>query len=298
MRSSSEDQVAGQPLAGIVGEDEWTKTIRPVSGWFDIHLGELWRYRDLIMLFVRRDFVAIYKQTILGPLWYLVQPIMTTLIFTVIFGKVAKISTDGLPPVMFYLSGVVAWRYFADCLQKTSNTFTDNAHMFGKVYFPRLTVPLSVVISNLIAFAIQLVLFAGFWIYFYAKGTAIHLQLAGLLLPILILQMAALGLGCGIIVSSLTTKYRDLTHLVGFGVQLWMYATPVVYPLSIIPEKYQWLMALNPMTPIIEAFRYAFLGVGTVDVCSIATSAAMTLVLLFVGVVLFSRIEKSFMDTV
>ena len=277
---------------------EWTKTIRPVSGWFDIHLGELWRYRDLIMLFVRRDFVAIYKQTILGPLWYLIQPIMTTLIFTVIFGKVAKISTDGLPPVMFYLSGVVAWRYFADCLQKTSNSFVANAHIFGKVYFPRLTVPLSVVISSLISFSIQMVLFACFWGYFYVKGTAIQLQFAALLMPLLVLQMAALGLGCGIIVSSLTTKYRDLAQLVGFGVQLWMYATPVVYPSSIVPERYQWLMAINPMAPIIEAFRYAFLGVGTVNFSNIATSLVMTLVLLFVGVVLFSRIEKSFMDTI
>jgi len=278
--------------------NNWTLTIRPVSGWFDIRLGELWRYRDLIMLFVRRDFVAIYKQTILGPLWYLIQPIMTTLIFTVIFGKVAKIPTDGLPPVMFYLSGVVAWRYFADSLEKTSTTFVSNAHIFGKVYFPRLTVPLSVVISNLIAFAIQLLLFAGFWIYFYAKGTAIHLQFAVLFLPLLILQMAFLGLGCGIIISSLTTKYRDLTQLVGFGVQLWMYATPVVYPSSIIPEKYQWLMALNPMASIIETFRYAFLGVGTVNISNVVTSVVMTLVILLAGVVLFSRIEKSFMDTV
>jgi len=280
------------------GDERWTSTIRPVSGWFDLHLNELWRYRDLIMLFVCRDFVSIYKQTILGPLWYLIQPIMTTLIFTVIFGKVAKISTDGLPPVMFYLSGVVAWRYFADCLQNTSNTFVINAHIFGKVYFPRLTVPLSVVISSLISFAIQLALYASFWIYFYLKGTAIELQLAVVLLPLLVIQMAALGLGCGIVVSSLTTKYRDLTQLVGFGVQLWMYATPVVYPSSIIPEKYQWLMAINPMAPIVEMFRYSFLGVGTVSFGSVATSVVMTLVILFVGVVLFSRIEKSFMDTV
>ena len=285
-------------LEATTDEQQWTSTIRPVSGWFDIRLGELWRYRDLIMLFVRRDFVAIYKQTILGPLWYLIQPIMTTLIFTVIFGKVAGIPTDGLPQVMFYLSGVVAWRYFADSLEKTSNTFVANAHIFGKVYFPRLTVPLSVVISNLIAFAIQLLLFAGFWVYFYAKGTAIQLQFAALFLPMLILQMAFLGLGCGIIISSLTTKYRDLTQLVGFGVQLWMYATPVVYPSSIIPEKYQWLMALNPMASIIEVFRYAFLGTGTVNVGNVVTSVVMTLVILFVGVVLFSRIEKSFMDTV
>ncbi len=298
MNSSGSGQSNRRSLTCSVKEEEWTSIIRPVSGWFDISLGELWRYRDLILLFVRRDFVSIYKQTILGPLWYLIQPIMTTLIFTVIFGKVAKISTDGLPPVMFYLSGVVAWRYFADCLQKTSNTFVGNAHIFGKVYFPRLTVPLSVVISNLISFAIQLLLFAGFWFYFYAQGSAIRLQAAAFFLPLLILQMAALGLGCGIIVSSLTTKYRDLTQLVGFGVQLWMFATPVVYPSSIVPEKYQWLMALNPMVSIIEAFRYAFLGVGTVHISNIVTSVMMTLVLLFVGVVLFSRIEKSFMDTV
>jgi len=298
VNSLNKDQLTSQARTGFPREEEWTSTIRPVTGWFDINLGALWRYRDLIMLFVRRDFVSIYKQTILGPLWYLIQPIMTTLIFTVIFGNVAQISTDGLPPVMFYLSGVVAWRYFSDCLQNTSNTFVGNAHIFGKVYFPRMTVPLSVVISNLIAFAIQLVLFSAFWIYFYSKGSAIQLQLAALLLPLLILQMAALGLGCGIIVSSLTTKYRDLTHLVGFGVQLWMYATPVVYPSSIIPEKYHWLMALNPMAPIIEAFRYVLLGVGTVNAGDIVTSAVMTLLLLFVGVVLFSRIEKSFMDTI
>jgi len=278
---------------------QWTKIIRPVSGWFDINFGELWTYRDLIMLFVRRDFVAIYKQTILGPLWYLIQPIMTTLIFTIIFGKIAKIPTDGLPPILFYLSGVVAWRYFSDCLQKTSNTFVDNAQVFGKVYFPRLTVPLSVVISNLISFAIQLLLFACFWAYFYANGATIQVRDASLLiLPFLVLQMAVLGLGCGIIVSSLTTKYRDLTQLVGFGVQLWMYATPVVYPSSIVPEKYQWLIALNPMAPIIEAFRYLLLGVGTVNPVGLLASVLITFSLLFIGVMLFSKIEKSFMDTV
>jgi lipopolysaccharide transport system permease protein len=281
-----------------IDKNQWTKVIRPVSGWFDIRLGEIWRYRDLIMLFVRRDFVAIYKQTILGPLWYLIQPIVTTLIFTIIFSKVARIPTDGLPPVMFYPSGVVAWRFFADCLQRTSSTFIGNAHIFGKVYFPRLTVPVSVVMSSLIAFGIQMVLFGGFWFYYYLQGTAIQLQLAAFLLPLMVLLMAALGLGCGIIVSSLTTKYRDLAQLVGFGVQLWMYATPVVYPSSMIPERYQWLMALNPMAPIIEAFRFAFLGVGTVSIVNIVMSVMMTLLILFVGVVLFSRIEKSFMDTV
>ena len=287
-----------KPRSSAAAEPEWTKTIRPVSGWFDFRLDELWAYRDLIMLFVRRDFVAIYKQTILGPLWYLIQPVMTTLIFTVIFGKVANIPTDGLPPVMFYLSGVIIWRYFADCLQKTSNTFIGNANIFGKVYFPRLAVPVSIVISNLISLGIQLLLLAGFWVYFYANGSSIKVQAAALLLPLMILQMAALGLGCGIIVSSLTTKYRDLTQLVGFGVQLWMYATPVVYPSSIIAERYQWLMALNPMASVVETFRYAFLGVGTVSLGRMVVSTVMTLVLLLVGIVLFSRVEKSFMDTV
>ncbi len=277
---------------------DWTSVIKPVSGWFDIHLTELWRYRDLIMLFVRRDFVAVYKQTILGPIWFLIQPLFTTLIFTVIFGKVAKISTDGLPQVLFYMSGIVAWRYFADCLNKTSDTFVANAGIFGKVWFPRLAVPISVVISNLITFAIQFLLFMGFWIYFLINGSTINPQPLILFLPLLIVQMAALGLGFGIIVSSLTTKYRDLTHLVTFGVQLWMYATPIVYPTSQIPERWQWVIALNPMAPIIEAFRYAFLGAGTVHPWQIGLSIGTTLLILTIGIVLFSRIEKSFMDTV
>ena len=280
------------------GSKGWSKTIKPITGWFDIRLAGLWGYRDLIMLFVRRDFVAIYKQTILGPLWYLIQPIMMTLIFTIIFGKVAKVSTDGLPPVMFYLSGVIVWRYFSDCLQKTSNTFVANAHMFGKVYFPRLTIPLSIVISNLISFGLQLGLFSGFWIYFFSAGATIQLNFYVYLLPLLILQMAALSLGCGIIVASLTTKYRDLTHLVGFGLQVWMYATPVVYPSSIIPEKYNWLMVMNPMVSIIEVFRYAFLGVGTIKMENVMASVLITIATLLVGIVLFSRVEKSFMDTV
>jgi lipopolysaccharide transport system permease protein len=279
-------------------EQQWTSVIKPVSGWFDIHLTELWRYRDLIMLFVRRDFVSVYKQTILGPIWFLIQPLFTTLIFTVIFGKVAKISTDGLPQVLFYMSGIVAWRYFADCLTKTSGTFVANAGIFGKVWFPRLTVPISAVISNLITFAIQFLLFMGFWIYFLINGSTINPQPLILLLPLLILQMAALGLGFGIIVSSLTTKYRDLTHLVTFGVQLWMYATPIVYPTSQIPEKWQWVIALNPMAPIIEFFRYAFLGAGTVHPWQIGLSIGTTLLILTIGIILFSRIEKSFMDTV
>jgi len=279
-------------------EHEWTSVIRPVSGWFDLRLGDLWRYRDLILMFVWRDFVAIYKQTILGPLWYLIQPILTTVVFTVIFNKVAKVPTDGLPPFLFYLSGIVGWRYFADCLTKTSNSFVANAGIFGKVYFPRLCIPLSVVVSNLIAFGIQFTMFFGFLVYYWSQGMTVGPKMSLLLLPVLVLQMAALGLGCGIIVSSLTTKYRDLTHLVGFGVQLWMYATPVVYPSSIIPPQWQWIVALNPMASVVEGFRYAFLGVGTLNALYWAGSIISTLAILFLGLVFFSRVEKTFMDTV
>jgi lipopolysaccharide transport system permease protein len=277
---------------------QWTSIIKPITGWFDIHLGELWRYRDLIMLFVRRDFVAVYKQTILGPLWFLLQPLFTTIVFTVIFGRIAKIPTDGLPQILFYLSGIVTWNYFANCLNKTSDTFVANAGIFGKVWFPRLSVPISIVISNLITLGIQFMLFLGFWVYFLLRGKAINPQPLILILPLLILQMAALGLGCGIIISSLTTKYRDLTQLVGFGVQLWMFATPVVYPISRIPQQFQWIIALNPMAPIVELFRYSFLGAGTIVPWHIVLSVLNTAIILFIGIILFSRIEKSFMDTV
>lgn len=286
------------PAAAPSPAEPWTQVIRPVTGWFDLHLADLWRYRDLVGLFVWRDFVSVYKQTILGPLWYLIQPLFTTLVFTVVFGKLAALPTDGLPQPLFYLTGLVAWQYFATCLTKTSNTFVGNAGIFGKVWFPRLTVPLSVVISNLIGFAIQLLLFAGFYLYYLAQGATIAPQGALLLVPLLILQMAALGLGFGIIVSSLTTKYRDLTHLVGFGTQLWMYATPIVYPTSLVPERWQWAMALNPMAPVIEGFRYAFLGSGTFNSGAWAVSLLITVLVLFAGIVLFSRVEKSFMDTV
>jgi lipopolysaccharide transport system permease protein len=240
----------------------------------------------------------VYKQTILGPLWYLIQPLFTTLVFTVIFGRLAKIPTDGIPQVLFYMSGIVTWNYFSGCLTRTSNTFESNAHIFGKVYFPRLTVPISSVISNLATFAVQMLLFLGFWLYFLLSGAAINPQPSIMALPLLILQMAALGLGFGIIVSSLTTKYRDLTHLVAFGVQLWMFASPVVYPTSRVPEKWHWLIALNPMAPVIETFRHAFLGAGTLNVFHSGMSILITLLVLFIGIVLFSRIEKSFMDTV
>lgn len=278
--------------------EKWDKIIRARNGWFDINPGELWRYRDLIALFVWRDFVSNYKQTILGPLWYLIQPLLTTTVFTIIFGMVAHLPTDGTPPFLFYLSGVIAWKYFSDCLTCTSNTFAGNVHLFGKVYFPRLTVPLSVVISNLIAFAIQLLLFIAVFMYYYLKSSVVHPQPALLLLPILVVQMAALGLGFGIIISSMTIRYRDLTQLAGFGVQLWMYATPVVYPASSLPEKWRWIMVVNPMAPVIEAFRYAFLGTGAIDIQSWLISAASTVCVVVAGILLFSKVEKTFMDTV
>jgi lipopolysaccharide transport system permease protein len=277
---------------------DWTLIIRPKTGWFDLHLADLWRYRDLVMLFVRRDFVSQYKQTVLGPLWFIIQPLLTTLTYTVIFGNIAQLSTDGLPKILFYLSGVTAWNYFADCLTKTSETFVGNANIFGKVYFPRLAVPVSIVISNLIRFAIQLGLFLGFYFYFFARGAAIHPTKALWLMPFLILLMAALGLGTGIIVSSLTTRYRDLRYLVQFGVQLLMYSTPVIYPLSQLPGQYRWIMLSNPMTPVIETFRYAFLGTGTFSWGYIGVSAAASAVTLAAGILLFNHVEKTFMDTV
>ncbi|HEY3375049.1 MAG TPA: ABC transporter permease [Candidatus Aquicultor sp.] len=281
-----------------VSPDDWTTIIEPRTGWFDINLAELWHYRDLILLFVRRDFVALYKQTVLGPTWFLLQPLFTTVVFTIVFGNIAHIPTDGLPQILFYMSGIITWNYFATCLTKTSDTFATNAPIFGKVYFPRLAVPISVVITNLFAFAIQFCLFLVFMLFFYLKGAPIKPNCWLLLAPVLLIQMAALGLGGGILVSSLTTKYRDLTFLVTFGVQLWMYATPVVYPLSQIPVKWQMLYALNPMTAVIETFRYAFLGAGSIKLWQLAVSLGMTALILVGGLVLFTRIEKSFMDTI
>ena len=272
--------------------------ISPLRGWLDINLKELWHYRDLIMLFVRRDFVAIYKQTILGPLWFLLQPLFSTVVFTVVFGKIAHIPTDGLPQPLFYMSGIVVWNYFANCLTKTSDTFVANASIFGKVYFPRMAVPVSVIITNLITFILQFSFFLLFLMFFYMKGVQIKPNLLILLTPFLILQMGTLGLGLGILISSMTTKYRDLTFIVGFGVQLWMYATPIVYPMSQIPERWQWLFACNPMAAIIETFRYAFLGAGSVKPLHMAISLGVTFVIFSIGLVLFSRIEKTFMDTV
>lgn len=278
--------------------EKWTDVIRPQRAWWDLQLGEIWRYRDLILLFVWRDFVAYYKQTILGPLWYLIQPILTTVVFTVIFGNIAKLSTDGLPPFLFYLAGNTVWVYFSTCVISTADTFAGNAAVFGKVYFPRLSVPISIVISNLISFGIRMGVFFAFLVYFFWKGAEVKFTWWALLLPILLIIMAGLGLGFGIIISSLTTKYRDLQQLVGFGVQLMMYATPVIYPLSGVDAKWQWLLLVNPMTPVVEMFRLAFLGTSSLDPVYLVYSFIFMLVTLFVGVVAFNRVEATFMDTV
>ena len=272
--------------------------IRPRRGWSDLRLHEVWRFRELISLFVRRDFVSVYKQTILGPLWYLIQPILTTITFTVVFGKMAGLPTDGLPPFLFYMAGTVAWSYFASCLTKTSNTFVQNAGLFGKVYFPRLSVPVSILLSNLIAFGIHLALLIAFIVYFRIGGWSIKLNEWIFLTPVLLVMMAGLGLGFGIIISSLTTRYRDLQNLVAFGVQLLMFATPVIYPVSSVPERYRFLILANPMTPIVESFRYAFLGAGTVGIVDLIYSLLFTMAILLAGLLIFSQVERTFMDTV
>ena len=278
--------------------ENWTTIIKPKTGWFDINLKELVQYKDLIVMFVKRDFKTMYKQTILGPLWIIINPLMTTLMFTVVFGNIANISTDGMPQIVFYMLGTTVWTYFSSCLTKTSSTFTGNAAIFGKVYFPRLVTPISTVISGLINFGVQFLMFLGFMAYFMIKGSPIEPNLWILITPLLLVQLAALALGFGIIISSMTTKYRDLAVLVTFGVQLWMYATPVVYPASQIGGKLKTLMMLNPVSPIVESFRYAFLGSGSIPWNYLGISVVTTLVVLFAGVVLFSRVEKTFMDTV
>ncbi len=279
-------------------DDQWDLIIRPKRRIFDFNISELWEFRDLIALFVRRDFVAKYKQTILGPLWFIIQPLLQTLMFTIVFGRIAGISTDGLPPMLFYLAGIVPWTYFSHSLNLTSQTFVQNAILFGKVYFPRLTVPVSIVISNLIQFVIQFsflfVFMIIFWIRGYEFGPTVHL----ILLPVLILLLAGLGLGFGIIVSSLTTKYRDLTNLVSFGVQLWMYATPVIYPISTINGKMRTVILLNPLTGIVENFKTFVLGVGQIRWDLLTYSAVFCLIVLTIGVLLFNKIEQNFMDTV
>ena len=278
-------------------EKNFSTVIVPKSGWFDFHLNEVLRYRDLIFLFVRRNFVSQYKQTILGPAWALIQPLLTTVVFTVVFGRIAGLAAAGVPSFLFFMCGSIAWGYFSGCLTATANTFTGNSAIFGKVYFPRLVSPISTVLTNLISFFIQFLMFAVFLAIYWIRGEVQPTWYA-LMLPLLLIHMAMLSLGVGIIISSLTTKYRDLKMLIGFGVQLWMYGTPVAYDIGIIPQKYMNLYMLNPMTPIINTFRKAFLGLGSFDLPHYLISWAVTFVVLFLGLMLFSRVEKTFMDTV
>ncbi|MGM9837401.1 MAG: ABC transporter permease [Paludibacteraceae bacterium] len=281
-------------------DNTWTTIIKPKDRLLSVDIKEIWRYRDLMMLFVKRNIITQYKQTILGPLWYLIQPMMTTIMYMVVFGGIAKISTDGLPQPLFYLAGICFWQYFSDCLTKTSNTFVTNANIFGKVYFPRLITPLSDVISNLLRFAIQFGLFLAVYIYYLLFTDApIRPNLYALLLPLLVLMIAGLALGFGILFSSMTTKYRDLQLLLSFFVSLWMYATPVIYPLSTITNpKLMLLMQLNPLTGIIEFFKYGMLGVGCHEWWMLGYSFAFMLVLLTLGVLVFNKVQRSFMDTV
>lgn len=278
-------------------EQKFNTVIVPKTGWFDVHLKDVFRYRDLIFLFVKRNFVSQYKQTILGPAWAVIQPLLTTVVFTVIFGNIAGLAAEGVPSFLFFMCGNIAWQYFSGCLTSTANTFTGNAAIFGKVYFPRLVSPISTVLTNLISFSIQFVMFLIFLGIYWVRGE-VHPNLYALMLPLLLVHMAMLSLGVGVIISSLTTKYRDLKMLVGFGVSLWMYGTPVAYDIGIIPQKYMGIYQLNPMTPIINTFRTAFLGLGSFDLLYYLVSWAVTILVLFLGIILFSRVEKTFMDTV
>lgn len=276
----------------------WNLVIKPKTGWFDIDIKGIWKYRDLIKLFVRRSFVSAYKQTILGPAWAIINPLCTTVIFTIIFGNLAGLAPGGVPSFLFFMAGNVTWGYFANCLNATSGTFTGNAGIFGKVYFPRLVMPITTVISNLISFAIQYVFFLGFWVYYFITTDSLKPNLFILMTPVLLIHMALMGLGIGIICSSLTTKYRDLTMLIGFGVQLWMYLSPVTYDYQRISDKWHALYMCNPMAPVINTMRYAYLGIGEFELRYYLLSWGVTIVMLFFGVLLFSRVEKTFMDTV
>jgi len=277
---------------------EFTTVIKPKNKLFDIDFKEIWHYKDLYSMFVKRDIITQYKQTILGPAWFFIQPAITTIMYMVVFGGIAKIPTDGLPQPLFYLAGIVCWQYFADCLNKTSSTFTANQGIFGKVYFPRLIVPLATVSSNLVRMGIQFLMFAAVYVYFVLTGVAVAPNIYILLIPLLIIMLAGLALGFGIIISSMTTKYRDLTLLFTFVVQLWMYATPIIYPLSTMSPKKQMIMALNPVTSIVETFKYGTMGVGTFSWGMLGYSFAFMVVLLGIGIVVFNKVQRSFMDTV
>jgi len=278
--------------------EKWDLEIHPKNSLLKLNLSEMWHHRDLVLMFVKRDFSTVYKQTILGPLWFFIQPILTTLMFSVVFGSIAKLPTDGIPQVLFYLSGITIWNYFSDCLISTSDTFIKNSNIFGKVYFPRLVVPISVVISNLMKLGVQMSLFLVVYFYYLITSDKIHPNSILFLFPLLIVVMGIMGLGSGLIISALTTKYRDLRFLITFGVQLLMYATPVIYPLSSITSQKRWIMELNPMTAVIETFKYGFLGKGTFSVMSLVISAVVSILLLLIGVFIFNKVEKKFMDIV
>ena len=282
-------------------EEEWLYEITPKNKFFSLNLKEVWRYRDLLLLFVKRDIVTVYKQTVLGPLWYLIQPLFTSITFTIIFNNVAGISTGSIPPFLFNLAGIMVWNYFTSCLNSTSDTFRANAGIFGKVYFPRLIVPISIVISNLVKFLIQFSIFVAFYIYYVSTGTVIDLNGTVLLFPLLIIVMGILGLGLGMLISSLVTKYRDFSYLIGFGVQLLMYLSAVMYPMSLIKEKMPnlaWLVQYNPLAYVIETSRYMLLGVGDVSLFGVLYVVGITTFIFFFGLLIFNKTEKSFIDTV
>lgn len=278
-------------------DQDWDLVIKGHTSLFDLRLGELWNYRDLLVLFVRRDFVTVYKQTILGPLWFFIQPLLTTIMFTIIFGNVAQLSTDGAPKLVFYMAGITLWSYFSTCLTNVSGVFNTNAGIFGKVYFPRLIMPLTIVISNLMKFFVQFLLFIGFVIYFTLQDQITPNNWI-LLTPFIIILMALISMGIGLILSAMTTKYKDLNHLIGFGIQLFMYATPVIYPSSSVPENYAWIVNLNPLVGLFDFMRYAYLGVGSFSLQTLVYPILFSIGILFLGVLIFNKTQKTFMDTV
>lgn len=281
--------------------NDWLFEITPKNKFFSLNLKEVWQYRDLLLLFVKRDVITVYKQTVLGPLWYLIQPLFTSVTFTIIFNNVAGIDTGTVPPFLFNLAGITVWNYFTACLTGTSDTFKANAAIFGKVYFPRIITPLSVVISNLVKFGIQFLIFIGFYIFYYFQGTDLSLNSLVLLFPVLIVVMGLLGLGLGMLISAMVTKYRDFSHLIGFGIQLLMYLSAVMYPMELIKDKlpsYGWLVQYNPLAYIIETARYMLLNVGEVSVLGLGYTLVVTIVVFFIGLLVFNKTEKSFIDTV
>lgn len=282
-------------------DDQWLFEIAPKTSLLKFNLKEVWRYRDLLMLFVKRDVITLYKQTVLGPLWYLIQPLFTSVIFTLVFNNIGNISTGSIPPFLFNLAGITTWNYFKECLTATSDTFKKNEHIFGKVYFPRIIMPLSIIISNLLKFGIQLLIFIAFYFYYVSRGESLEVDVSLLLFPVLVLFMGLLGLGLGMIISSMVTKYRDLTFLVQFGVQLLMYLSAVMYPIALIQEKlssYAWIVEYNPMAHIIEMSRNILLNTGTISIQWLLYSGGMILLVFLMGIIIFNKTEKSFIDTI